>query len=97
MTSARPDASVRSLRTTDPTRVQQAPPVLFTIDRINREVPALKNIWIYRSPFGLMQSWNRRERIVREDAGGQVGLLELLCCMDVRLNKDIFILPYEHD
>jgi hypothetical protein len=37
------------------------PRYYFTVDRINRDVPALKNIWIYRSPFGFMQSWNRRE------------------------------------
>jgi len=78
------------------------PRYYFAIERINREVPALKNIWIYRSPFGFMQSWNRRElnrRRGRWRAGqvGLFGLLELLCCINncVRLNKAIFVFPYE--
>lgn len=78
------------------------PRYYLTVDRINRDIPPLKNIWIYRSPFGFMQSWNRRElnsRRGRWRAGqvGLFGLLELLCCIDncVRLNKDIFIFPYE--
>lgn len=79
------------------------PRYYFALDRINREVPALKNIWIYRSPYGFMQSWNRRERNSQRGRwrAGQIGLfglLELLCCIDncLRLRKDVFIFPYEH-
>jgi hypothetical protein len=32
------------------------PRYYLAIERINHEVPALKNIWIYRSPYGFMQS-----------------------------------------
>lgn len=38
------------------------PRYYFALDRINREVPGLKNIWIYRSPYGFIPSWNRREQ-----------------------------------
>ena len=82
------------------------PRYYFRLEQINKDIPALKNIWIYRSPYGFMQSWNRREatrlstRKGRWPAGqvGLFGLLELLCCIDncVRLKNDIFIFPYEH-
>jgi hypothetical protein len=79
------------------------PRYYFALDRINAELPALKNIWIYRSPYGFMQSWNRRELESRKGRwrAGQVGLfglLELVCCIEncVRLPKDIFVFPYEH-
>ena len=82
------------------------PRYYFRLEQINKDIPALKNIWIYRSPYGFMQSWNRREarrlgtRKGRWRAGqvGLFGLLELLCCIDncVRLKNDIFIFPYEH-
>ena len=82
------------------------PSYYFRLEQINRDIPALKNIWIYRSPYGFMQSWNRREasrlgtRKGRWRAGqvGLFGLLELLCCIDncVRLKKDVFIFPYDH-
>ena len=82
------------------------PRYYLRLEQINRDIPALKNIWIYRSPYGFMQSWNRREaarlstRKGRWMAGqvGLFGLLELLCCIDncVRSKKDIFIFPYEH-
>jgi hypothetical protein len=78
------------------------PRYYFALQRINREVPTLKNIWIYRSPYGFMQSWNRREgesQRGRWRAGqiGLFGLLELLSCIDncTRLKKDIFLFPYE--
>lgn len=81
------------------------PRYYYRLEQINRDIPALKNIWIYRSPYGFMQSWNRREvnrlstRKGRWRAGqvGLFGLLELLCCIDncVRLKKEIFIFPYE--
>ena len=79
------------------------PRYYFALDRINAELPALRNIWIYRSPYGFMQSWNRRE--IESTKGrwraGQVGLfglLELFCCIEscLRLQKDVFLFPYEH-
>jgi sulfotransferase family protein len=77
------------------------PRYYFALDRINREIPGLKNIWIYRSPYGFIPSWNRREQ--DRDKGqwpvGQIGLfglLELFCCIEncLNLKKDIFIFPY---
>jgi hypothetical protein len=77
------------------------PRYYFALDRINLEVPALKNIWIYRSPYGFMQSWNRRELDSKKGQwpAGQVGLfglLELLCCIEkcLGLTKDIFVFSY---
>lgn len=79
------------------------PRYYFALARINLEVPALKNIWIYRSPHGFMQSWNRRELNSHKGRwrAGQVGLfglLELFCCIDscLKLQKDVFVFPYEH-
>jgi hypothetical protein len=79
------------------------PRYYFALERLNAGVPALKNLWIYRSPYGFMQSWNRRElnsRRGRWRAGqvGLFGLLELLCCIKncLRLQKGIFIFPYDH-
>jgi hypothetical protein len=79
------------------------PRYYFALDRINREVPALKNIWIYRSPYGFMQSWNRRELDSRRGQwpAGQVGLfglLELFCCIEacLGLGKEVFVFPYEY-
>src|SRR5215216_1215008 len=34
------------------------PRYYFALERVNREVPRLKNVWIYREPSGFMQSWN---------------------------------------
>ena len=74
------------------------PRYYFALDRINREVPKLKNIWIYRSPYGFMPSWNRRE--LDKERGqwpaGQVGLfglIELLVCIEncLKLDKDVFV------
>lgn len=79
------------------------PRYYFALDRINREVPGLLNIWIYRSPYGFMPSWNRREK--GKESGqwpaGQIGLfglLELLVCIEncLGLRKDVFIFPYAH-
>lgn len=78
------------------------PRYYFALDRINRESPQLKNIWIYRSPYGFMPSWNRREqhKCKGQWPAGQVGLfglLELLVCIEncLSLGKDIFAFPYE--
>jgi hypothetical protein len=78
------------------------PRYYFGLCRINHEVSGLKNIWIYRSPYGFMPSWNRRE--LGSSRGqwpaGQVGLfglLELLVCIEnvLDLPKDVFVFPYE--
>ena len=78
------------------------PRYYFALERLNREVPNLKNILIYRSPQGFMPSWNRREleRKERQWPNGQIGLfglLELFICIDncLRQNNDILVFPYE--
>jgi hypothetical protein len=78
------------------------PRYYFALERINREVPGLRNLWIYRSPTGFMQSWNRKEadhRRARWHAGqvGLFGVLELMCCIGscAGLDKDVFLFPYE--
>ena len=78
------------------------PRYFFALSRLNREVPRLKNIWIYRSPFGFLQSWNRREADSRKGQwpAGQIGLfglLELLVCIEnsLALTKDVFVFPYD--
>jgi hypothetical protein len=77
------------------------PRYYFALDRINREVPGLKNIWIYRSPYSFIPSWNRREQDRHKGQWpvGQIGLfgfLELLCCIEncLKLDKDVFVFPY---
>lgn len=82
--------------------VGKLPRYYFVLRRINHEVPTLKNIWIYRSPYGLMQSWNRREKESQRGRWravqiGLFGLLKLLSCIDncIRLRKDVFLFPYE--
>lgn len=79
------------------------PRYYFALDRINGEVPGLKNIWIYRSPYGFMPSWNRRE--LDKERGqwpaGQIGLfglIELLVCIEnsLKLDKDVFVFSYAH-
>jgi hypothetical protein len=79
------------------------PRYYFALDRLNREVPVLRNIWIYRSPFGFMPSWNRREANAegRQWPSGQVGLfglLELIVCIQncLDLPKDVFVFSYRH-
>jgi hypothetical protein len=79
------------------------PRYYFALERVNRELPRLKNILIYRSPAGFMQSWNRKGaaagRKGRWSAGqvGVFGVIELICCIDscVRLDKDVLLFPYE--
>ena len=77
------------------------PRYYFALDRINQEVPQLKNIWIYRSPYGFIPSWNRREQqsFKGQWPAGQIGLfglLELFVCIEncLRLPKDVFVFPY---
>ena len=77
------------------------PRYYLALDHINREVPSLKNVWIYRSPFDFMQSWNRREESQKSRwRAGQVGLfglLELFYCIQsvLRLPKDVLLFPYD--
>src|SRR5690349_21201108 len=79
------------------------PRYYFALDRINREIPAVRNIWIYRSPLGFIPSWNARERRKGESQWpvGQIGLfgmLELIICIQncLALPKKILIFPYRH-
>jgi sulfotransferase family protein len=78
------------------------PRYFFALDRINREIPALKNIWIYRSPYAVLPSWDRRELDNRKGQwpAGQVGLfalIELLVCVEnsLALPKDVLVFPYD--
>lgn len=78
------------------------PRYLFALDRLNREVPGLKNVWIYRSPSGFIPSWNRREAESWKGqwAAGQIGLfgvMELFVCIEncLALPKDVFVFPYD--
>jgi hypothetical protein len=79
------------------------PRYYLTLEMVNAGLPELRNLWIYRSPSGLMQSWDRKQAHYRSSANwqrGQVGLfglLELLCCLDTcsRFTRDIFVFPYE--
>lgn len=78
------------------------PRYYFALERVNGEVPGLKNIWIYRSPAGVVQSWNRKaaqHRISHWSAGqlGVFGVLELVVCVEqcARLPQDVFVFPYE--
>jgi hypothetical protein len=79
------------------------PRYYFALDRLNREIPSLRNIWIYRSPRGFVPSWNMREQTTGKGRWptGQIGLfgvLELLVCLEncLALNKDILVFPYSH-
>ena len=79
------------------------PRYYFALDRINREIPNARNIWIYRSPFGFVPSWNVREQTRGKGQWptGQIGLfgmLELLVCIEnsLALFKDVLVFPYRH-
>ncbi len=78
------------------------PRYYLALDRINRERPGLANLWIYRSPRGFIQSWNRKEaqhRTARWMAGqiGLFGVLELILCVDrvLALPQEVFVFPYD--
>jgi hypothetical protein len=79
----------------------KSPRYYLTLDRINAEVPGLRNLLIYRSPYGFIQSWNRRERTHVEsgwNAGdiGLFGFLDLIVCLqNVTRRRDVFLFPYE--
>lgn len=102
---AQRDRIARTLRAKPDVRHvgNKSPRYYFTLERVNSGLPDLKNLWIYRSPVGFMQSWNRKEAQYRSSVSwqrGQVGLfglLELLCCLDAcsRCTKDVFVFPYE--
>jgi len=47
------------------------PRYYFALHRINRELPALKNIWIYRSPYGSSSPGTVASSIDRKANGGQ--------------------------
>ena len=77
------------------------PRYYLTLERINEQVPDLRNLLIYRSPYGFMPSWNRKEREHKRASwlAGEVGLfgfLELLVCLQkVSRRKDVFVFPYD--
>ena len=100
---AKIDRIAKSLEAKEEVRFagNKLPRYYFALDRINREVPRLRNIWIYRSPYGFMPSWNRREaeRHRGHWPAGQIGLfglLELLVCIENSLNlgTEVFVFPY---
>ena len=76
------------------------PRYYLALDRINSELPALRNIAIYRSPSGFIPSWNRRERNHGESRwlAGEIGLfgfLELLVCLQNLVRQPrAFLFPY---
>jgi hypothetical protein len=77
------------------------PRYYLTLDRINAQMPGLRNVGIYRSPYAVVPSWNRKER----DHGrsrwpaGAVGLfayLDLLVCLQrIVSGARVFVFPYE--
>jgi len=77
------------------------PRYYLTLDQVNAQVPGLRNLLIYRSPYGFIQSWNRREQAHVEsgwNAGniGLFGFLDLIVCLDnVARRDDVFMFPYE--
>lgn len=76
------------------------PRYYFALQRINQQLPGLRNLCIYRSPRGFIPSWNRREQYSDETRwhAGEVGLfgvLELLVCLqNVSRQPGAFIFPY---
>ncbi|MCG8558511.1 MAG: hypothetical protein MI824_01815 [Hyphomicrobiales bacterium] len=78
------------------------PQYYLILEKINNQISNLNNVWIYRSPYGFIQSWNRRESNHKRGnwpAGrvGLYGLIELLCCVQstIKLQRDVFLFPYE--
>jgi hypothetical protein len=76
------------------------PRYYLTLNRINAEVPGLRNVLIYRSPYGVVPSWNRKERDHRSRwPTGAVGLfayLELIVCLErIASGARAFVFPYE--
>jgi hypothetical protein len=76
------------------------PRYYLALDRINGEVSNLRNLLIYRSPYGFMPSWNRKELDHRRSSWqvGQVGLFgffELLICLQNAVRQPrTFVFPY---
>jgi hypothetical protein len=78
----------------------KTPRYYLALDRINRELPGLRNILIYRSPYGFIPSWDRKEfnhKSTRWHAGnvGLFGFLDLLVCLQNAIRqRGVFVFPY---
>ena len=78
------------------------PRYYLALDRLNFELPVLRNLAIYRSPYEFIPSWNRKEQARGESrwlAGdiGLYGFLDLLVCLrNVARQPRAFLFPYRH-
>lgn len=79
----------------------KVPRYYLVLDRLNSEVPDLRSLVIYRSPYGFIPSWNRKEHAHGESrwlAGdiGLFGFLDLLVCLqNVARQPRAFLFPYD--
>jgi hypothetical protein len=79
----------------------KSPRYYLTLDKVNAQVPGLRNLLIYRSPYGFIPSWSRREQADAEGrwSKGDIGLfgfLDLIVCLQrVAHRDDVFFFPYE--
>jgi len=77
------------------------PRYYLTLDRINAQVPGLRNLVIYRSPYAVVPSWNRKEsdHVQSRWPAGAVGLfayLDLIVCLQrIVSGPRAFVFPYE--
>jgi hypothetical protein len=77
------------------------PRYYLTLDRINAEVPRLRNLVIYRSPYSVVPSWSRKERDHGQSRwpAGAVGLfayLDLIVCLQrIASGARAFLFPYD--
>lgn len=78
------------------------PRYYLALDRLNSELPELRNIAIYRSPYDFIPSWNRKEAAhgsSRWLAGdiGLYGFLDLLVCLQNLVRQPrAFLFPYDY-
>lgn len=78
----------------------KSPRYYLVLPRINREIPGLQNLLIYRSPYGVLPSWDRKEREHRvaywqAGAVGLFGFLDLLVCLNNATRQEgVFVFPY---